>query len=54
MNIGIDIDGVIIDTINFLSKKFTDYFGYAITPEDIAHKLPELTDAVKYLNENEE
>ena len=45
MKIGIDMDGVIIDTINFISKEFSDIFGCLITPDDIAHKLGEIKGA---------
>jgi hypothetical protein len=41
LKIGIDtdIDGVIVDTINFISDEFSKPFGYNIMPNDIAHRL---------------
>jgi uncharacterized HAD superfamily protein len=51
VKIGIDMDGVMIDTINFTSKELTTYLGYKITPDDIAHRLGEINDVDKIFEE---
>jgi len=42
MNIGIDIDGVIVDTICFTANELSKHYGFNITPGEIAHSLGKL------------
>lgn len=39
MRIGIDIDGVIIDSINYVAKELTQYLGREVKPDEVAHNL---------------
>ncbi len=54
MKIGIDIDGVIVDTINFCAREFSDHFGYEITCEDIAHWFDRIKGGGEFLSGKED
>jgi uncharacterized HAD superfamily protein len=54
MRIGIDIDGVIVDTINFVSQALTKSYGYEIKPHDVAHGLGKMKGIEKYFEDNGE
>lgn len=54
MKIGIDMDGVIIDTINFISREFTETFGSKVTPGDIVYGLNRLEGADRMFEEKGE
>ena len=53
MKIGIDIDGVVTDTIRLCAQEFTNHFGYEITCEDIAHQFSKIEGGVDFLYQNE-
>lgn len=42
MRIGIDMDGVMVDTINHAAVEISKLLGYQITPDDVAHNLGEI------------
>lgn len=48
MRIGIDMDGVMINTIDFIASELTKHFGYQITTDEIAHRLGEVEGASEY------
>lgn len=54
MRIGIDIDGVIVDTINFIAAVLTKSYGYTIKPGDVAHRLGEIENINNFFAENGE
>lgn len=54
MKIGIDLDGVIVDTIRFVSRELTRHLGREYTPDDIAHRLGKLEGVDKVLQERGE
>lgn len=53
MFIGIDIDGVIVDTINHISSLLTKVLGYPVTPDDVAHKFSSIR-GVEIIDQNPE
>lgn len=54
MKLGIDIDGVIVDTIRFCSEEFTNHFGYPVSCELIAHRFDDIKGGHEFLEENKE
>ena len=53
MKIGIDIDGVITDTIRLCAQEFSDHFGCEITCENIAHRFSKIEGGKDFLYQNE-
>lgn len=41
------MDGVVIDTINFVSAELTKYFNREIKPDDVAHNLGKIDGIIK-------
>lgn len=52
MKIGVDIDGVIVDTIRLCSKEFSKHFGYDITCEDITCRFEQIEGGQEFINQN--
>lgn len=48
MRIGIDMDGVMISTIDLIARELSKHFGYRITTDDTAHRLGEIEGASEY------
>lgn len=54
MKIGIDIDGVIIDTINFVSKTLSEYYSCDIKPDELVHGHVKLSGLDGFFEKNGE
>ncbi|MGE5473365.1 MAG: 5' nucleotidase, NT5C type [Ignavibacteriales bacterium] len=52
MRIGLDIDGVIVDTISSCAAGISDYLGYEITCEDIVFRYGEMHEIHEFWQEN--
>ena len=42
MKIGIDLDGVIVDTVSHVSRELTRHLGFYISPDDVANRYGEI------------
>lgn len=54
LKIGIDIDGVIVDTINFTAHEISKHYGFEISADAIAHGTGEVEGLTEYFIENGE
>jgi uncharacterized HAD superfamily protein len=54
LKIGIDMDGVMVDTIRFISKEFSDAYGRVITPDDIVHRMGKIEGSGRLFEERGE
>jgi len=54
LRIGIDIDGVIVDTINYVASELSKYLNRKVTPDEVAHKLERIENIAGIFAENGE
>ncbi|MGE5329172.1 MAG: 5' nucleotidase, NT5C type [Deltaproteobacteria bacterium] len=52
MRIGIDIDGVIVDTISTCAAAISDFIGYEITCEDVVFRYEEMCEVHDFWKKN--
>lgn len=54
MRIGIDIDGVITDTINYVASELSKFLNREIKPDEVAHDLGRIENIVQIFIEHGE
>ena len=54
MRIGIDIDGVIVDTINYVAAELSKYLNRKVKPDEVAHNLEKIENIVRIFSEDGE
>ncbi len=54
MRIGIDMDGVIVDTINFVASELSRYLDREVKPDEVAHNLGKIENVVQIFEEHGE
>lgn len=54
MRIGIDMDGVIVDTINYVASELSKYLNREVQPDEVAHNLGEMQNIMQIFIEHGE
>ena len=54
MRIGIDIDGVITDTINYVASELSKFLNREVKPDEVAHNLGEIENVAQIFMEHGE
>ncbi|NLK87388.1 MAG: hypothetical protein GX279_07855 [Clostridiaceae bacterium] len=54
MRIGIDMDGVIVDTINYVASELSHYLNREVKPDEVAHNLGKIDNIGQIFEEHGE